>query len=360
MTFLQPILLVGLPLVALPILIHLINRWRHRTVEWGAMMFLLDAKRLTRGMAKLRFWLIMAMRMLAITALLFAFARPLTSGWLGLAIGGQVETTIILLDRSASMEQTDLHSRVSKRQAALSQLSSMLENTGSGSRLVLIESVDNVAREIDPGQPLNELLDTSPTATSSDIPGMLETALEYVTANLTGRTDIWICSDLREHDWNVNDGRWATAREKFQPLEGVKFFLLSYAERASDNLAVRIENVQKRGAKGEQEVQFDVVLQREGDSLAPQSVPCELVINGVRSTFNMELSGDSALLQGHRIPIEDELAGGWGRVDIPADENLIDNTSYFVFSDSPVHRTVIVYEDAQVADALRIAATAPL
>ncbi|MCA9024113.1 MAG: BatA domain-containing protein [Planctomycetaceae bacterium] len=360
MTFLQPILLAGLPLVALPILIHLINRWRHRKVEWGAMMFLLDAKRLTRGMAKLRFWLIMAMRMLAIAALLFAFARPLTSGWLGLAIGGQVETTIILLDRSASMEQTDLNSRVSKRQAALSQLSSMLENTGSGSRLVLIESVDNVAREIDPGQPLNELLDTSPTATSSDIPGMLETALEYVTANLTGRTDIWICSDLREHDWNVNDGRWATAREKFQPLEGVKFFLLSYAERASDNLAVRIENVQKRGAKGEQEVQFDVVLQREGDSLAPQSVPCELVINGVRSTFNMELSGDSALLQGHRIPIEDELAGGWGRVDIPADENLIDNTSYFVFSDSPVHRTVIVYEDAQVADALRIAATAPL
>ncbi|MEZ6147102.1 MAG: BatA domain-containing protein [Planctomycetaceae bacterium] len=110
MTFLQPILLAGLPLVALPILIHLINRWRHRKVEWGAMMFLLDAKRLTRGMAKLRFWLIMAMRMLAIAALLFAFARPLTSGWLGLAIGGQVETTIILLDRSASMEQTDLNS----------------------------------------------------------------------------------------------------------------------------------------------------------------------------------------------------------------------------------------------------------
>lgn len=360
MTFLQPILLAGLPLVALPILIHLINRWRHRTVQWGAMMFLLDAKRLTRGMAKLRFWLIMAMRMLAIAALLFAFARPLTSGWLGLAIGGQVETTIVLLDRSASMEQLDPASRVSKREAALTQLSSVIESTGSGSRLVLIDSVDNVARELDPGVPLKESLETTATATSADIPGMLETAVDYVIANQTGRTDIWICSDIRENDWNANDGRWSSVREKFQPLEGVKFFLLSDVSRASDNVAVRVQNVQQRGAKGNREVQFDVLFRREGADAPQQTIPCELVINGARSALNVELSGDSYLLQGHRVPIDDERLDGWGRVEIVADENLIDNTSHFVFADPPVHRTVIVYEDAQVADALRIAASAPL
>ncbi|MCA9074049.1 MAG: BatA domain-containing protein [Planctomycetaceae bacterium] len=360
MTFLQPILLFGLPLVALPILIHLINRWRHRTVQWGAMMFLLDAKRLTRGMAKLRFWLIMAMRMLAIAALLFAFARPLTSGWLGLAIGGQVETTIVLLDRSASMEQLNSTSRVSKREAALTQLTSVIESTGSGSRLVLIDSVDNVARELDAGVSLSKSLETTATVTSADIPGMLETALEYVVANQTGRTDIWICSDIRENDWNANDGRWSSVREKFQPLEGVKFFLLSDAARASDNVTVRVQNVQQRGAQGNRELQFDVLFRREGDGLPPQTIPCELVINGARSALNVELSGDSYLLQGHRVPIDDEQDGGWGRIEIAADENLIDNTSYFVFADPTVHRTVIVYEDAQVADALRITATAPL
>ena len=67
MSFLNsPLLLYGWPLIFLPIVIHLINRQRHRTVPWGAMMFLLDAKRLQRSMAKLRYWLIMAMRMLAI------------------------------------------------------------------------------------------------------------------------------------------------------------------------------------------------------------------------------------------------------------------------------------------------------
>ena len=65
MSFLNsPLLLYGWPLIFLPIVIHLINRQRHRTVPWGAMMFLLDAKRLQRSMAKLRYWLIMAMRML--------------------------------------------------------------------------------------------------------------------------------------------------------------------------------------------------------------------------------------------------------------------------------------------------------
>ncbi|OYW12243.1 MAG: hypothetical protein B7Z55_18440, partial [Planctomycetales bacterium 12-60-4] len=41
MSFLQPLLLAALPLVALPIIIHLINQRRFQTIRWGAMMFLL-------------------------------------------------------------------------------------------------------------------------------------------------------------------------------------------------------------------------------------------------------------------------------------------------------------------------------
>ena len=68
-------------------------------------MFLLAANRMSRGYARLRQWLIMAMRMAAIAALVFAVSRPLAGGWLGLAAGGRADTTIILLDRSPSMQQ---------------------------------------------------------------------------------------------------------------------------------------------------------------------------------------------------------------------------------------------------------------
>ena len=55
--------------MALPIIIHLINQRRYQTVRWAAMMFLLAANRMSRGYARLRQWLIMAMRMAAIAAL---------------------------------------------------------------------------------------------------------------------------------------------------------------------------------------------------------------------------------------------------------------------------------------------------
>ncbi|MCK5844092.1 MAG: BatA domain-containing protein, partial [Victivallales bacterium] len=43
MTFLQPLLLWGLPLLAIPLIIHLMNRLRYRSVKWAAMIFLLKA-----------------------------------------------------------------------------------------------------------------------------------------------------------------------------------------------------------------------------------------------------------------------------------------------------------------------------
>ena len=105
MSFLQPILLAALPLIALPIIIHLINQRRFQTIRWGAMMFLLAANRMSRGYARIRQWLIMACRMAAIAGLIFAVSRPLAGGWLGLTAGGRADTTIVVLDRSPSMQQ---------------------------------------------------------------------------------------------------------------------------------------------------------------------------------------------------------------------------------------------------------------
>ncbi len=132
MSFLQPMLLAALPLVALPIIIHLINQRRYQTVKWAAMMFLLAANRMSRGYARLRQWLIMAMRMAAIAGLIFAVSRPLSGGWLGLAAGGRADTTIILLDRSPSMQQVGSDARGSKLETGVRQLVADARDAGLG------------------------------------------------------------------------------------------------------------------------------------------------------------------------------------------------------------------------------------
>src|SRR6478735_24106 len=122
MSFLQPWLLAALPLVALPIIIHLINQRRFQTIQWGAMMFLLAAQRMSRGYSRLRQWLIMLFRMLAVAGLVLAVSRPLASGWVGLAAGGRTDTTIILLDRSPSMQQSESGSPTTKLETSVQQL----------------------------------------------------------------------------------------------------------------------------------------------------------------------------------------------------------------------------------------------
>src|SRR5436305_314429 len=139
MTFLQPLLLYGLPLVALPVIIHLINQRRYQSIRWAAMIFLLAANRLSRGYAKLRQLLILLFRVLALAGLIFAVSRPLAGGWLGRAAAGRPDTTLILLDRSPSMRQQGPGMVISKLVGGRQQLARTLELLGSD-HWVLIES----------------------------------------------------------------------------------------------------------------------------------------------------------------------------------------------------------------------------
>ncbi len=360
MTFLQPFILAALPLIALPLLIHLINQHRHRTMYWGAMMFLRTARRMTRGMARLRHILILLARTLAIAGLIFAIARPLASGWLGLAAGSDPDTTIVILDRSASMEQQDLQTEgSSKRATSLRKLSELLQRVGGATRLVLIESTRGQPQEVADPKVLPDLPDTIASSTASDMPALMQRALDYIDANQTGRTDIWVCSDLRANDWDASGGRWEGLRSGFSEKEGVRFYLLLYPRPAEGNVSVSVTNVHRRQMGPNAELVMDLRLRREGSARGPLKVPIQFVINGARSELEVEMADQEYERLGHTISIDQQTRSGHGRVELPNDSNPQDNVFYFVFSEPPVYRTVIVSDDKQAASLLRLAAETP-
>ena len=367
MGFLQPLALFALPLIALPILIHLINQYRHRTIPWAAMMFLMSAKRMSKGMARLRHFLILLMRVLAVAALIFVVSRPLSGGWLGSIGMSKPDATLILLDRSASMEVQDLQAGQSKRSAALHKLAELLEQGDYGTQLMLIDSANGQLQEVDSPKALLGLPTTGSTATSADIPGMLETALAYLKANKSGRVDVWICSDLSENDWDVESGRWQAIREAFAQLEGVHHFLLAYADLPSSNLSVRVENVHRWERGNDAELVLDVIVRSRGDRgevtspvhTTRQGFPVEFEVNNVRSVVEVELDRQGASLQGHRIPIDTKVRSGWGSVGLPGDSNPLDNRFFFVFSEPTVRRAVVVSDDIKNGEAFRRALAIP-
>jgi hypothetical protein len=104
MSFLfQSLLTIGLPLVALPLVIHLINLRRHRRIEWAAMEFLLESQKKNKRWILLKQLLLLAVRTAAIAIVVFMLAGPVVrSGWAGL-FGQGVTHHLMLLDDSYSM-----------------------------------------------------------------------------------------------------------------------------------------------------------------------------------------------------------------------------------------------------------------
>lgn len=377
MSFLQPLLLFALPLALLPVIVHLIHQHRRRTVPWAAMMFLRRAQRMNRGFSRLRRWLILAFRMLAILALLLMAARPLAGGLLGLT-GGAPQTVIVLLDRSASMEQTHLATGLSKREAGLNRLVEAMREAYRGrSRVILIDSATGEPLEVGTAEQLTDLPSTWATDTTADIPGLLQAALEYIVDNQTGRTDVWLLSDLQATTWEAGGGRWDTLRQAFVELPGVRFNLLCYPEPAVNNLAVAVDRVSRRDGRDQAELVIDLDIVRtdagapaaaDGDTgpdqvpgagASAQEVPLRFVINGVTTVVPVDLRDQQASLRGHVIPIDRTVERGWGRVELPADSQPSDNVWHFVFDRPPVMASAIVTEDANAMLPVRAALSAP-
>lgn len=354
MTFLQPYLLFALPLIALPILIHLINQNRHKTIHWAATMFLLQAKRMSKGIARLRYILIMLMRMLAIAGLIFAVSRPMAGGWLGLTSGSTPDTTIIVLDRSASMQEQGPGSTQSKRETALNKLSELITNTGRNTQLVLFESTSSEPRLIDSAADLLELPETGPTATAADIPTLMEQVTEYIVTNETGRTDVWICSDLRLADWNPSGGRWQTIRSQLSDREGTRLYLLNYPSVAQNNLGIRVSGVHRRETGSGAELVMDIRVFSNEPIDGPQLVPVSIVLDGARSVLELEMTGTEVVRNGHVIPVSSESKSGWGRAELPGDANPADNIFRFVYSEPAVQRAAIISDDPEFSELMEI------
>lgn len=361
MSFLQPWLLYCLPVIALPIIIHLINQRRFQTIQWAAMMFLLAAHRMARGYSRLRQWLILLFRTLAVAGLVFAISRPLASGWLGIAGGARPDTTIILLDRSPSMQQRGSGTGESKLETGKKQLVQTFETLGSG-RWVLIDSAKLKPLELDSPKALLNAPSAGPASAAADIPMMLQAAHDYIRHNQAGRTEIWICSDLRENDWLAESGRWTTLRAAFQELpQSIRFHLLAYPQATSNDVSVRVTEVRRQETTDAAELLVSFRVSRPGfddKTSGPKvDVPVQFEIEGARSVMNVELTGSFVDFKAHRIPIERVRKRGWGRISVPADSNPGNDDFYFVFDEAAARRTIIVAEDAQAERPLHLAAS---
>ena len=95
----------GTVLASIPIIIHLLNRRRFKTVRWAAMEYLLQAMRKNRRRLKFEQWLLLATRCAVLFIVASALARPMgcRDSTLASIAGQRAGLHVFVIDNSYSM-----------------------------------------------------------------------------------------------------------------------------------------------------------------------------------------------------------------------------------------------------------------
>lgn len=206
MTFLVPLALLAGIGVGLPILAHLLSRYKVRRTDWAAMQFLTRSVRVRSRQIRLRDFLLLLLRCLVVALLVGALARPFVrEGESALSgLGERRAGVLIALDTSFSM---GYESGTSTRlQDGLERVRTIVEGLQPGDpiTLVLLGTEHRVlARSVayEPGS-FAELLASvrvSPEALDLDsVPRTLEALALELDAH---QKEIYLVTDMQATDW---------------------------------------------------------------------------------------------------------------------------------------------------------------
>jgi hypothetical protein len=241
MTFLNPFVLFGLAAAAIPILLHLLNKRKLRTVEFSSLAFLKELQKSTMRKITLRQWLLLLLRTLFVILVVLAFSRPVLRGSLS-GFGSHAKTTIALIvDDSYSMSLQNQQGVYLKqaRTAALRVLDLMKE--GDDVLLVKLSDLPNPTV----GTPIHDV-------------GRIRTLLQDMTVGAKHRTiedAIRLTSRLLAQSKNLNkevyiftDDQRSTFINEHQTEEPgvsqklfdaqIKFFIVSLNDKPFENCGV--------------------------------------------------------------------------------------------------------------------------
>lgn len=214
LAFLNPLLLWALPLAAVPIIIHLLNRRRFQRVPWAAMEFLLAAMKRNRKRLRMEQWLVLLLRVLAVLLLVALVSRPQLGG------GGLLGTRmhhVVVLDDSSSMRQRSGTTTLFDR--ALDRVRALADDLGSrrdGDLFSIVrtsrpDTPDVWSQRVGPelgrrvGAQLKEFVggDSSP-----DFGKALQAAVQRAAlVQEAARTEFYVVADQRAQDWATDDDK---------------------------------------------------------------------------------------------------------------------------------------------------------
>src|SRR5262247_1127096 len=130
MSFLNPLFLLGLTAVSVPVIVHLVRRTKAPRVEFPSLMFVRRVPQRTIRKRRLQNLLLLALRSLAFMLLVLSFARPYFESRANQNSGERAN--IIMLDNSMSMRYGN------RFEQAKARARSIIDQTGGQEKIALL------------------------------------------------------------------------------------------------------------------------------------------------------------------------------------------------------------------------------
>ncbi|PAW88969.1 MAG: hypothetical protein B9S33_03920 [Pedosphaera sp. Tous-C6FEB] len=206
MSFLNPFMLFGAGAIAVPIIIHLLNRRRFQRVVWAAMRFVKVSTEKNQRRMLVEDMILLAIRCLMLALLALAVARPAMRSTTHNVFGQSKVTAVIVLDNSASMGVSDgVQTRFDKARKVAEQAVDALPS-GSAAAVIL---ASDIAKEVikEPTHDLNLARKAVREAPLSDRATDLFPSIEKALETLKGR------SAIRKEIYVITDGQLAGWRQ---------------------------------------------------------------------------------------------------------------------------------------------------
>ena len=339
MSFLAPAFFLGLGAIAIPILIHLIQRERNRVVMFPSLMFLQRIPYQSVRRRRIRHWFLLAMRVAAIALVVLAFARPFfRQGALAAAAIAGAREVVILVDQSASMGFGDHWQRA--RDAA----HQVVAGLGASDRATLVlfgRNAEENMRATSDRVRLDAAINAAKVSSDGTRYGpALKLAQSILGQSLLKRREAVLISDFQKAGWGSAEGA------RFP--EGMT---LTTASVASDTANISVPSVTfaRTAFSGQERVAVTAGVANGGDQPAA-NVPVVLSVDGREIETKTATIAPHALTAVTFAAFTAAEANVRGTVHAGTDMLPADNTLHFVVSPSaPV--SVAIVENGDRPDA---------
>ena len=337
MTFLTPSLLFPfLALALLPLVIHMVNRMRYKSMPWAAMYFLTKAKKSSTKWARLKEYVILALRVFALMLFALALGRPLVGAWLSWAAQGEAQTIIILLDRSASMQTVDKGAQSNRLDRSRTRLIETAKVTAPNAKYLVMDTTRGREKHLSSIELLKDDGIFGATDSQDDMPKLVNQAFEYVKSHDCGQTEFWLVSDMSS--WDRDDRAWKSLKLRLQnKTPNISLRVLNVGwDKPSENASVHIN---------ESEIKDDYLklhLRLNTAGVVGESLPLSFSVGDHREVRNIEITSEQMYLSEvfDLKGMDDELI--YGSVSLSKDANVADNTAYFALPRVGHSKTLVV------------------